>query len=125
MRVDKNRLIAGIATFVENEVIAKMTDDRAAQIVLSVAVKTIRVNPNVADKFLDNDIVRMILGYEDRDGKESYDIDSMTDMISESVRKYGYFPVLLPAVPFISAREKELKFGPDDVNRLKRYIEEA
>ena len=125
MRVDKNRLITGIATFVETEVIGKMTDDRAAQIVLSVAVKAIRTNPNIADKFLGNDIVRMVLNYENQNGKESYDIDGMADMISESVRKYGYFPVLLPAVPFISPREKELKFGPDDVNRLKRYIEEA
>ncbi len=125
MRVDKNRLITGIATFVETEVIGKMTDDRAAQIVLSVAVKAIRANPNIADKFIGNDIVRMILGYEERDGKESFDIDSMADMISESVRKYSYFPVVLPAVPFVSPREKELKFGPDDVDRLKRYIEEA
>ncbi len=125
MRVDKNKLIAGFTTFIETEVIAKMTDDKAAQVVLSVAVKAIRVNPAIADKILGNGIVRMVLGYEDQDGKESYDIDSMASMISESISKYGYFPVVLPAVPFISPREKELKFGPADVDRLKRYIKEA
>ena len=125
MRVDKNRLISGIASFIEAEVIAKMTDDKATQVVLSVAVKAIRTNPDIADRILGNSIVQMVLGYENQDGKESYDIDSMSGLISESITKYGYFPVVLPAVPFISPREKELKFGPSDVDRLKRYIEEA
>ena len=85
----------------------------------------LKINDQVADKVLKNSFVCAVSGYSDEDGFETYDLDALFTAVSESVKKHGYFPVTIPAIPFVSPAEKELKFSADDVDLLKTYIEDV
>ena len=125
MRVDKQRVINGFVSYVENEIVPKISDDKAMQVIISVGVNTIKGNSNIANKFFDNTIVSTIAKHEQIDGKDTYDLDGLFSLTQDSISKYGYFPIILPAIPFVSPTEKELKFSSEDIEMLKTYIEEA
>ena len=125
MRVEKQKIINGFVSYIDNEVAPKITNDKAMQIIISVGANTLRGNPVAADKLFNNGIVSTVAKYEMVDGKDTYDLDGLFSMVEDSVTKYGYFPVVLPAIPFISPTEKELKFSSEDIEMLKTYIEEA
>ncbi len=125
MRIDKNKIINGFVSYVENEVIPKMADDKATQIIISIMVNTLKTNTKQIDKILENEMVKSAIKHEVIDGKETYDIDGIIALAQSSVSKYGYFPITLPAVPFISPTEKQFKFNSDDIEMLRTYIEEA
>ena len=124
MRVDKQRIINGFVSYVESEIVPKISDDKAMQIIISVGVNTIKGNSNIANKFFDNTIVSTIAKHEQIDGKNTYDLDGLFSLTQNSISKYGYFPIIF-AIPFVSTTEKELKFSSEDIEMLKTYIEEA
>lgn len=121
MRVDKTKIINGLASYVENEVIPKISNDKAMQIILSVSVNAIKGNTALTDKIFDNDIVKIVGKFNN----ETYDLDSLFAITCESISKYGYFPIKIPAISFISPTEKDLRFSSEDVELLKTYIEES
>ena len=114
----KADIITGLISYVEKEIIPKMSDDKAFQIILSVLVNTLRTNKTLTDKVFENDIFRTITK---QDG-DSYDLNPLFDILTDSVSKYGYFPVTIPAIPFVSPTEKELKFDAEDIKTLKGYM---
>lgn len=125
MRVDKLRIINGIVSYIDSEVVPKIVNDKAMQIIISVGANTLRGNPSAADKLFSNGIVSAVAKHEVIDGKDTYDLDGLFSLVEDSVTKYGYFPITLPAIPFVSPTEKELKFSSEDIEMLKTYIEEA
>lgn len=125
MRIDKNKIINGIVSYIDNEVVPKIVNDKAMQIIISVGANTLRGNPAAADKLFNNGIVATVIKHEVIDGKDTYELDGLFSMVEDSVTKYGYFPITLPAIPFVSPTEKELKFSSEDIEMLKTYIEEA
>lgn len=125
MRVEKRKIINGFISYIDCEVVPKITNDKAMQIIISVGANTLRGNPAAADKLFNNGIVTTVAKHEVVDGKDTYDLDSLFSLVEDSITKYGYFPITLPAIPFVSPTEKELKFSSDDIAMLKTYIEEA
>lgn len=125
MRVEKQRIINGIVSYIDSEVVPKIVNDKAMQIIISVGANTLRGNPSTVDKLLSNGIVSAVAKHEVIDGKDTYDLDGLFSLVEDSVTKYGYFPIILPAIPFVSPTEKELKFSSEDIEMLKTYIEEA
>ena len=125
MRVEKQRIINGFVSYVDNEIVTKMSNDKAMQVVVSICVNTIKGNNKLADKLFDNQIVKSIAKHENVDGKDTYDLDCLFSLTQDSISKYGYFPITLPVIPFVSQTEKELRFSSDDIEMLKTYIEEA
>lgn len=125
MRVEKQKIINGFVSYIDNEVAPKITNDKAMQIIISVGANTLRGNPAAVDKWFNNGVVSIVAKHEMVDGKDTYDLDGLFSMVEDSVTKYGYFPVVLPTIPFISPTEKELKFSSEDIEMLKTYIEEV
>lgn len=125
MRVEKQRIINGIVSYIDNEVVPKIVNDKAMQIIISVGANTLRGNQSAVDKLFSNVIVSTIAKHEVIDGKDTYDLDGLFSLVEDSVTKYGYFPITLPVIPFVSPTEKELKFSSEDIEMLKTYIEEA
>lgn len=121
MRVDKTKIVNGLVSYVESEVIPKISDDKAMQIILSIGVNTLKGNKSLTNKFFDNEIIKIMGQYEN----DTYNLDAIFIAARDSISKYGYLPVKIPAISFISPTEKELKFSAEDIIALKSYIEGA
>lgn len=122
MRVTRDQIINGVASFVETNVIPMIDDDKATQIIASIAVKAVKANTKLVDSVFENQMIKTLLEV-DEDG--TYEIEGLFKLIEESVREFGAFPVELPAIPFISQTMKTLKFDAKDVSDIKRLIERS
>ena len=122
MRVTKNQIVNGLVSYIQQEIMPKMDDDRALKILFSVAVNAIKANDKLIDKYLSNDIVKALI---DDDGSGNYDIERLMDWIRTSVEEYGAFPVIVPPIPLVSPREITLRLGPSDIIAIQRQIENA
>lgn len=121
MRVEKDKIIKGFTSYIESEVIPKISGDKAFQIILSIGINAVKANSKYTDIVLENQIFKALSDYSEG----TYDIDLLLDEAEKTISKYGYFPVTIPPVPFISPSEKNLKFNADDVGELRKYIEGA
>ena len=122
MRATKNQIVNGIVSYIQQEVLPRMEDDRALQIVFSVAAHAVKANDKLIDAIFDNGIVKALL---DDDGSGKYDISGIMDSVRESVEQYGSFPVTVPPIPLISPREITIKLNAADISAIRRKIEAA
>ena len=97
-----------------------MGDDKAVQIMLSIAINTAMANDRLVNTVLDNEVVRALL--ED-DGSGTYEIGGIIDAMRTAIEQYGSFPVRVPAIPLLSPREITLKLDASDVGAMRRRIE--
>lgn len=122
MRVSKNQIVHGITEYMQNEILPKMGDDKAVQIMLSIAINAAMGNNRLVNVVLDNEIVRALL--ED-DGSGTYEISGFIDAMRTAIEQYGSFPVRVPAIPLLSPHEITLKLDVSDVDAMRRRIENA
>ena len=120
MRVTKAQIVNGVTSYIQQEIFPKMEDDRALKILFSVAVNAIKANDKLIDKWLDNDIVRMLI-YDDGNGY--YDIGNLMDWVRMSVDEYGAFPITVPPIPLVSPHEITLKLSASDISAIQRQID--
>ena len=122
MRVTKSQIVHGIADYVQSEIIPKMGNGRALQILASVGANTIAANNKLVDAIFENQMVR---GFLDEDGSGTYDISGLMDAMSKAIQQFGSFPVQVPAIPFISPAVTTLNLSADDVAAIKSSIDNA
>ena len=122
MRVNKNQIVNGLTSYIQQEILPKMADDRALAILFSVAVNAIKSNEKLIDRYLSNDIIRALI---DDDGSGSYNVERLMDWLRASVEEYGAFPVTVPPIPLISPREITLRLSASDIAAIQRHIETA
>ena len=111
MAVSKSQLVSGATKFAKNEIVNKIPD-KNFKMVMSMLVNLLEVKPELADEFLEP--------MADKDGM--FDIDLLESVLCKTLDEYGEFPVVIPAIKFISPTEKELRFNSEDVRRLRNYI---
>lgn len=121
MRVKKEQIINGIMSFVESEVIPQV-GDKPTQIIVGTAVNLLKTNTALIDKFFENPMVQTVF-HKSEDG--TYEIEEVFQSMADSVKKYGPFPVEIPAIPFVSPSDKILSFSEADINEIKRRIERS
>ena len=120
MRVRKSQIVNGITEYISDEILPKMGDDRTVQIMITIAMNALKANGKMVDAVLSNGIVAALL--ED-DGSGTYDIGPAAEAMREAVDQYGYFEVVIPAVPLISPHEIKLALRAADVDAIRRRIE--
>lgn len=120
MRVTKSQIVNGITAYIRDDVLPKMEDDRALQIVFSVAVNAVRANDKLIDRLFDNELVKALV---DDDGSGRYEIGGLVDWIKSSIEEYGSFPIAIPPIPLISPREISIKLDASDIAAIRRRIE--
>lgn len=120
MRVSRTQIVKGVSDYVQSDILPKMADDRAIQIVLSIAVNAVMANNKLVDSIFDNSIVRSML---DDDGGGTYDITGVADAMKKAVDQYGSFPVNIPAIPLVSPHEITLRLDANDIDSIRRRIE--
>ena len=122
MRVSKSQIVKGVTEYIQGEVLPKMDNDKAVQIILSIAINAALANGKMVDAVFANEIVRSML---DDDGTGTYEINGVADAMTAAVQKYGSFPVKIPAIPLISPREITLTLNATDVEAMRLRIENA
>ena len=122
MRVTKSQIVHGVTDYISKEILPKMSDDRAMQIILSIAVNAAGSNNKLVDAAMDHSIVRAML--ED-DGSGTYDIGAIAEAMRSAIEQYGSFPVRIPAIPLISPHEITLQLGAGDIEAMRRRVEDS
>ena len=122
MRVTKSQIVHGLTDYIQSEVLPKMRDEKAMQIILTIGANAILANGKAVNAVLENDIVRALL---EADENGTYDINSIAVAMRSAISQYGSFPLKIPAIPLISPHEITLNLNADDVDYLKQRIESA
>lgn len=122
MRVTKSQIAHGAADYLREEILPKMSDNRAMQIILSIAANAALANTKTVEAVLNNSIICALL--ED-DGSGTFDLGSISEAIMAAIEQYGSFPVRIPAIPLLSPNEITLNLGAGDVAAMRRRIENA
>ena len=120
MRVSRTQIVDGVADYIKRDILPKMADDRAVQIIFTIAVNAAMANDRLVDSVFDNEIVRSML--ED-DGSGTYEIGGIVDAMRSAINEFGAFPVSIPAIPLVSPREITLTLNGEDIEAIKRRIE--
>lgn len=121
MRVTKQQIINGIVSYIESEVIPQV-DDRSTKIIASVAIKSIQANTRLQDMVFANPVIKAFLVENE---SETYEIDELFRVLTESIDQYGSFPIEIPPIPLISPSVKTLSFDESDIAEIKRRIERS
>lgn len=121
MRVTKQQIINGVSSYIESEILPKV-DDRSTKILASVAIKSIQANTKLQDMVFANPVLKAFLI---EDGNETYEIEDLFRVLSESIDQYGSFPVEIPPIPLISPSVKTFNFDGKDIAEMKRHIERS
>lgn len=122
MRVTRSQIVHGIVDYTKSDIIPKMGNGRALQILASVGANTVAANNKLVDAIFENQMVREIL---DDDGSGTYEIGDLVDAMSKAIQQFGNFPVQVPAIPFIAPAGMTLTLSADDVAAMRSRIETA
>lgn len=117
MDVTKQQLVNGVVKFAKMDVLPKITD-KTFKLVLATGTAMLEKNPDIADAFLDNDMISAILMEEDG----LYETDDLKEALIDAMKEHGDLKIKIPGIKFISPDDKELSFSTQDVTRLSEYI---
>lgn len=117
MKTTKKQIVTGVTKYAKKEIIDKITD-KPLKMIIAAAVSALELNPALVDNIFSNDI---LAGIVHKDG-DQYDLGDALRIAEKTLDDYGDFPVVIPAIKFISPEEKELTFSASDVRKLKNYI---
>lgn len=122
MRVSRTQIVKGVSDYIQSDVLPKMADERAIQIIMSIAVNAVAANNKLVDSLFANDVVRSMI---DDDGSGTYEIAGVADAMRKAIDQYGSFPFNIPAIPLVSPHEITLRLNADDIETMKHRIESA
>ena len=122
MRVTKAQIVHGITEYIQSDILPQMVGARSMQIIVSIGVNAIASNNKLVDEVFRNQIVLAML---DDDGSGTYELGGLVDAVMKSIRQYGNFPVQVPAIPLISPTGFTLSLTAEDIDAMKRKIEET
>ena len=120
MRVSKSQIVHGVTGYIQDEILPKMGDEKAIQIIASIAVNAALTNEKAVDAVMENSMIRALL---EEDGSRTYELSGIADAMRAAIEQYGSFPVRVPAIPLISPHEIVLRLGAGDVDAMRRRIE--
>lgn len=122
MRVTKAQIVHGITEYIQSDILPQMVGARSMQIIVSIGVNAIASNNKLVDEVFRNQIVLAML---DDDGSGTYELGGLVDAMTKSIRQYGNFPVQVPAIPLISPAGFTLTLTAEDIDAMRRKIEET
>lgn len=121
----KENIVNGVLGFAEQEILPLMANDKPMQIVAMTAVRYLRANTRLTDSIFQRPDIQRFLNYDRAAG--SYDVSALLVAFRDSVKDCGgSFPVSVP-IPglFGPAQTKTVTLSTADVDKLRKYIEEA
>ena len=120
MSASKDKIVNGVLGYIRDEILPMMSQDKALQIGLSVALNAIKANDALIDKVFDNAMVKALLT-EDADGL--YDIKPLMEAVRASIEQYGELPITVPSIPLIAPHGATVTLRDSDIEHIRRRIE--
>lgn len=117
MLVSRDAIINGVTNYIDTEVTRVVTDSNL-KFVLTALIAAIEVNPRLADKFFENDLLKTVL----KEDHGMYDIDMAEQIIKKTIKECGALTVEVPSIPLILPKPQELRFTAQDVDGMFRMI---
>lgn len=118
MMISKEKLVNGIAKFIESDLIPQI-GDRNTKFVLAMAKDSLKEDEDILDDFFESPMVSSLV--MEQDGM--YDIGHLSSILKNVLSEYQSFPVTIPKIPLFSPTEKVLKITAEDVDKLMKYIQ--
>lgn len=122
MRVTKSQIVHGVADYIQGDIVPKMSNGRAMQILVSIGANAVAANGKMLDAVFTNHVVQALL---DDDGSGTYELSGLVEAMQKSIEQFGSFPVQVPAIPLISPAEFTLNLSASDVEAIRSRIERA
>ena len=76
MRVTKSQIVQGVADYIKEEILPKMDDGKAMQIIVSIGINAVAANERLIDSVFENDMVKAfretICGWLESYGERHY-----------------------------------------------------
>lgn len=118
MMISKEKLVNGIAKFIESDLIPQI-GDRNTKFVLAMAKDSLKEDEDILDAFFESPMVSSLVMEQD----DMYDIGHLSSILKNVLSEYQSFPVTIPKIPLFSPTEKVLKITAEDVDKLMKYIQ--
>lgn len=118
MVVSKEKLINGIAKFIESDLIPQI-GDRNTKFVLAMAKDSLKEDEDILNIFFESPMVSSLVAKQDG----MYDITHLFAILKNVLAEYQSFPITIPKIPLFSPTEKILKITAEEVNNLMQYIQ--
>lgn len=121
----KDKIVNGILGFAERELIPLMANDNPVQIAAMTAARYLRANTRLTDSIFQRPAIQNVLNYDAASG--TYDVSALLDAFRDSVKDCGGLFALTVPIPglFGAAQTKTITLSTADVDKLRKYIEEA
>ena len=116
--INKEQIVKGLTKYIEEEVIP-VIEDKNLQIVLALGSEIVKTNDSLLDNVLKNQMVTALFPYDEKE--KTWDTKGFK-LLKDTLTKYGSLTVTVPAIPFISPEEKQLKFSVKDIGKIESLI---
>lgn len=121
MKVTKEQIVNGVASYGKNEIMAK-SSDKSFKFLVSVGLATLKRKPDIVSSILDSKLAGFVVA---KDENGMYDIDTIADIVSDAMSEYGNLEIVVPPVPLLNPKEVTLTFTPNDVKVVANAIHSA
>lgn len=113
MSIDKSTLISGVASYIQKEIVPKISET-TPKVVLTAALKVAKRKPEMLEKFASKiEILGVVLSLVDG---TDIDIDVVLDSLKEAMMEEGSITVSIPML------KGDLEFAPVDIDILRGYL---
>ena len=115
--IDKVR--NAITKYIEQD-LAPVITDKGFQFAVSFISELIKQDTPLIEAYLRQPMIAAFVPWNE-EGK-GYDISKLMTALKNTLNRCSVLPVKIPAIPFISPEEKEIKFTINDIDRLEQYL---
>lgn len=119
MIVSIDKFKSAVSRYIEQD-LAPVITDKGFQFAVTFLSELIKLDTPIIENYLRQPIIASLIPYiEDAKG---YDITKATSALKNALNRCTVLPIKIPAIPFLSPEEKEIKFSASDIERIEQYL---
>lgn len=115
--IDKVR--SAITKYIEQD-LAPVITDKGFQFAVSFISELIKQDTPIIEAYLRQPMVAAFIPWVEEN--KGYDISKLISALKNTLNRCTVLPVKVPAIPFLSPEEKEIKFTINDLERIEQYL---
>lgn len=119
MIVTIEKVRSGITKYIEQD-LAPVITDKGFQFAISFISELIKQDTPIIEAYLRQPMIAAFVPWNE-EGK-GYDISKLMTALKNTLNRCSVLPVKIPAIPFLSPEEKEIKFTISDLERIEQYL---
>ena len=109
----------GLTKYIEQDLTPVITD-KGFQFAVTFISELIKQNGSIIEAYLKQPMISLLVPFNEE--AKGYDISNLMTALRNTLNRCSVLPVKIPAIPFISPEEKEIKFTSADIDRIEQYL---